>query len=48
MLAVAKEYFVDLYRLFYPNLCGGCDVPLVKSEKAFVHTLSIRFAIYKF
>jgi ComF family protein len=33
MLAVAKEYFVDLYRLFYPNLCGGCDEPLVKSEK---------------
>lgn len=33
MLAVAKEYFVDLYRLFYPNLCGGCDEPLVKGEK---------------
>lgn len=32
MLASAKEYFVDLYRLFYPNLCGGCDEPLVKGE----------------
>lgn len=27
------EYPVDFYRLFYPKLCGGCDVPLAKGEE---------------
>ena len=32
MFTFIKEYFVDFYRLFYPKLCGGCDVPLLKGE----------------
>ena len=27
------EYPLDFYRLFYPKICGGCDVPLVKGEE---------------
>lgn len=26
------EYPADLYRLFYPNICGACDRPLAKGE----------------
>lgn len=33
MIAIAREYVTDLYRLFYPNLCGGCEVPLAKGEE---------------
>jgi ComF family protein len=33
MLDTAKEYVTDLYRLFYPKLCGGCDIPLAKGEE---------------
>ncbi len=33
MVSVIKEYCSDFYRLFYPKICGGCDVPLVKGEE---------------
>ncbi len=33
MLFNLKEYPVDFYRLFYPKICGGCDVPLAKGEE---------------
>jgi ComF family protein len=33
MLAKLLEYPVDFYRLFYPQLCGACDVPLAKGEE---------------
>jgi ComF family protein len=32
MLRVIKEYSKDLYRLFFPKICGGCDTPLSKGE----------------
>ncbi|MDB5227467.1 MAG: amidophosphoribosyltransferase [Bacteroidota bacterium] len=32
MLASIKEYSVDFYRLFFPKICGGCDIPLAKGE----------------
>ena len=33
MISTIKEYTTDFYRLFYPQLCGGCDVPLAKGEE---------------
>ena len=32
MLFKLTEYPLDFYRLFYPKLCGACDVPLAKGE----------------
>ena len=32
MLSKLTEYPLDFYRLFYPKLCGACDVPLAKGE----------------
>jgi ComF family protein len=32
MLAKLTEYPIDFYRLFFPKICGGCDVSLVKGE----------------
>lgn len=33
MFAKILEYPSDFMRLFYPRLCGGCDVPLAKGEQ---------------
>ena len=33
MISIIREYSTDFYRLFYPKLCGACDVPLAKSEQ---------------
>ena len=33
MITLLKEYTNDFYRLFYPQLCGACDVPLAKGEE---------------
>lgn len=33
MISFLKEYTTDFYRLFYPQLCGACDVPLAKGEE---------------
>lgn len=33
MITLLKEYTTDFYRLFYPQLCGACDVPLAKGEE---------------
>ncbi len=33
MLSELLEYPKDFYRLFYPQLCGGCDTPLAKGEE---------------
>lgn len=33
MLSKLTEYPLDFYRLFYPQLCGGCDTPLAKGEE---------------
>lgn len=33
MLSKLLEYPKDFYRLFYPQLCGACDVPLAKGEE---------------
>lgn len=33
MLHTVTEYVNDFYRLFYPKICGGCDVPLTKGEE---------------
>jgi predicted amidophosphoribosyltransferase len=32
VLSLLSEYSFDIYRLFYPRICGGCDVPLAKGE----------------
>lgn len=32
MLSSLLEYPADLYRLFFPKICGGCDTPLAKGE----------------
>ena len=32
MLTTVREYTTDLYRLFFPKICGGCDNPLTKGE----------------
>jgi len=32
MITLAKEYVTDFYRLFYPSVCGGCEIPLAKGE----------------
>lgn len=33
MMSIIAEYATDVYRLFYPKICGGCDLPLTKGEK---------------
>jgi ComF family protein len=33
MIATIREYSTDLYRLFFPQICGGCDTPLSKGEQ---------------
>lgn len=33
MFSKIAEYPLDFYRLFYPRICGGCEVPLVKGER---------------
>lgn len=35
MLAVAKEYFTDLFDAFYPNICLACEKKLLKGENVF-------------
>jgi len=32
MLAKIAEYPIDFYRLFFPKICGACDVALAKGE----------------
>lgn len=32
MISFVKEYTTDLYHLFYPRICGGCDLILAKGE----------------
>ena len=33
MLSAIQEYTTDFYRLFFPKLCGACEVPLTKGEQ---------------
>ena len=33
MISTIKEYVIDFYQLFYPRICGACDVPLAKGEE---------------
>jgi len=33
MISVIKEYAIDVYRLFYPKLCGACNTALYKGEQ---------------
>lgn len=32
MLSRLTEYPIDFYRLFFPKICGGCDIALAKGE----------------
>ncbi|MBK9328842.1 MAG: hypothetical protein IPM95_05875 [Sphingobacteriales bacterium] len=47
MFSKIAEYPLDFYRLFYPRICGGCELPLVKRGTASLSALPSGIAVYE-